>query len=86
MVRETLRNLRRNLTLTLASILTVAVSLSLLGIALLLQRGVSNATDRWQDGVEFIVFLEPEITDGQLGLVQEEIERSAAIDLSLIHI
>ena len=80
MVRETLRNLRRNLTLTLASILTVAVSLSLLGIALLLQRGVSNATDRWQDGVEFIVFLEPEITDGQLGLVQEEIERSAAID------
>ena len=80
MVRETLRNLRRNLTLTLASILTVAVSLSLLGIALLLQRGVSNATDRWQDGVEFIVFLEPEITDSQLGLVQEEIERSAAID------
>tara|TARA_B100000945_G_scaffold36045_1_gene24405 strand:- start:5948 stop:6739 length:792 start_codon:yes stop_codon:yes gene_type:complete len=51
-----------------------------LGIALLLQRGVSNATDRWQDGVEFIVFLEPEITDSQLGLVQEEIERSAAID------
>tara|TARA_B100000131_G_scaffold316201_1_gene355888 strand:- start:1084 stop:1962 length:879 start_codon:yes stop_codon:yes gene_type:complete len=80
MARETLRNLRRNLTLTLASILTVAVSLSLLGIALLLQRGVSNATDRWQDGVEFIVFLEPEITDNQLGLVQEEIERSAAID------
>jgi len=80
MARETLRNLRRNLTLTLASILTVAVSLSLLGIALLLQRGVSNATDRWQDGVEFIVFLEPEITDNQLGLVQEEIERSAAIE------
>ncbi|MBJ69442.1 MAG: hypothetical protein CL463_06030 [Acidimicrobiaceae bacterium] len=80
MARETLRNLRRNLTLTLASILTVAVSLSLLGIALLLQRGVSNATDRWQDGVEFIVFLEPDITDSQLGLVQEEIERSAAIE------
>ena len=80
MARETLRNLRRNLTLTLASILTVAVSLSLLGIALLLQRGVSNATDRWQDGVEFIVFLEPEITENQLGLVQDEIERSAAIE------
>ena len=51
-----------------------------MGIALLLQRGVSNATDRWQDGVEFIVFLEPEITDNQLGLVQGEIERSAAIE------
>ena len=32
-IRETGRNLRRNLTLTLASVLTVAVSLSLLGVA-----------------------------------------------------
>ena len=36
-VRETGRNLRRNLTLTLASVLTVAVSLSLLGVALLVR-------------------------------------------------
>jgi cell division transport system permease protein len=80
LARETIRNIRRNLTLTLASVLTVAVSLSLLGIALLLQRGVSNATERWQDGVEFIVFLEPEITSSQLGLVQGEIDRSGAIE------
>ena len=37
-VRETATNLRRNITLTLASILTVAVSLSLVGAALLLAR------------------------------------------------
>lgn len=80
LARETIRNIRRNLTLTLASVLTVAVSLSLLGIALLLQRGVSNATERWQDGVEFIVFLEPEISSSQLGLVQNEIDRSGAIE------
>jgi cell division transport system permease protein len=80
LARETIRNIRRNLTLTLASVLTVAVSLSLLGIALLLQRGVSNATERWQDGVEFIVFLEPEISSSQLGLVQDEIDRSGAIE------
>jgi cell division transport system permease protein len=64
-VRETGRNLRRNLTLTVASILTVAVSLSLLGVALLLQKGVANATDRWEDGVEFIIFLQPEISPAQ---------------------
>lgn len=64
-IRETGRNLRRNLTLTVASVLTVAVSLSLLGVALLLQKGVANATDRWEDGVEFIIFLQPEISDAQ---------------------
>ncbi len=64
-IRETGRNLRRNLTLTLASVLTVAVSLSLLGVALLLQKGVANATDRWEDGVEFIIFLQPERSDAQ---------------------
>ena len=69
-VRETGRNLRRNLTLTVASVLTVAVSLSLLGVALLLQKGVANATDRWEDGVEFIIFLQPERSDAQ----QERVE------------
>jgi cell division transport system permease protein len=69
-LRETARNLRRNLTLTLASVLTVAVSLSLLGVALLLQRGVENATDRWEDGVEFIIFLQPEISETQLARIE----------------
>ncbi|MGI9623108.1 MAG: cell division protein FtsX [Acidimicrobiales bacterium] len=70
-VRETGRNLRRNLTLTVASVLTVAVSLSLLGVALLLQKGVANATDRWEDGVEFIIFLQPDISSAQQDRVQE---------------
>ncbi len=69
-IRETGRNLRRNFTLTVASVLTVAVSLSLLGVALLLQKGVANATDRWADGVEFIIFLQPEISDAQLDRIQ----------------
>ncbi len=69
-VRETGRNLRRNLTLTVASVLTVAVSLSLLGVALLLQKGVANATDRWEDGVEFIIFLQPDRSDSQENRIQ----------------
>ena len=47
--RETGTNLRRNVTLALASVITVAVSLSLVGLALLVQRGVDQATQRWQD-------------------------------------
>jgi len=78
-IRETGRNLRRNLTLTLASVLTVAVSLSLLGVALLLQRGVANATDRWEDGVEFIIFLQPEITQAQLDLIEDDLDQNAGV-------
>ena len=54
--RETWASLRRNLTLTIAALLTIAVSLTLLGIWLLAQRAVANTTQRWKGGVEFIVF------------------------------
>ena len=49
-VRETGSNLVRNVTLTLASILTVVVSLTLFGSALLLQQGSGPAAgNRRQD-------------------------------------
>lgn len=79
-VRETGRNLRRNLTLTVASVLTIAVSLSLLGVALLVQKGVSNLTQRWADGVEFIVFLDPDIPDAQLELIRSDLDRHPEVD------
>ena len=55
--RETLINLRRNLLLSTASVLTVAVSLSMVGAVLFLRFGVDNATARWKNGVEFEIFL-----------------------------
>lgn len=80
LIKETARNVRRNLTLTLASVLTVAVSLSLLGVALLLQKGVSNATDRWEDGVEFIIWIQPEISEDQKGLIETDLKNSSGIE------
>ena len=77
--RETGRNLRRNLTLTLASVLTVAVSLSLLGVALLLQKGVNNATDRWENGVEFIIWVQPDISEHQRNLLETDLNNSTGI-------
>ena len=58
-VRETATNLTRNVTLTLASILTVVVSLTLFGSAFMLNQGVNNANDRFKGGIEFIVYLNP---------------------------
>src|SRR5215211_5890492 len=72
-LRETAASLRRNLTLTLASLLTVVVSLALLGSALLLQRAVDNLLRRWEGGVEFIVFMNPEASSDQITAVQRDL-------------
>jgi cell division transport system permease protein len=57
--REAATNLWRNRLMTVAAILTVAVSLALVGSSLLLKQGASKATVRWQDGVSTIVFVKP---------------------------
>jgi len=60
--RETGSNLWRNISLTIASMLTVAVSLSLFGGAQIIYHGIGNATARWKGGIEFIVFMNPQAT------------------------
>jgi cell division transport system permease protein len=57
--RETATNLWRNRLMTVAAVLTVAVSLSLVGVSLLLRQGVAQATTQWQHGVDVLVFLDP---------------------------
>ncbi len=64
-LRETGTNLKRNFTLTIASMLTVSVSLALFGGSLLIRQGVENATVRWKGNVQFIVFLNPDVQTGQ---------------------
>jgi cell division transport system permease protein len=71
--RETASNLRRNLLLTIASMLTVAVSLSMVGVALLLRYGVDNATKRWKNGVEFEIFLNLDVTPEQQARIEREL-------------
>ena len=72
--RETATNLLRNVTLTLASVLTVVVSLTLFGSALLLRQGVENANDRFKGGIEFIVYLQPQISQDQKDSVQRDLD------------
>lgn len=71
--RETLQNLRRNLLLTTASMLTVAVSLSFVGGALLFRSGVDNATKSWEEGVEFEIFMEVDASPEQQAGVEREL-------------
>ena len=55
--RETVASFRRNLTLTVAAIITSAVSLLIFGLTLLIQQGFDNLLQRWEGGVEMIVFV-----------------------------
>jgi cell division transport system permease protein len=74
-VRETAGNLRRNLLMTAAAVLTVAVSLSLVGGALLLKQGVSKASLQWRGGVELSVFMLPDATPEQSEAVERELSQ-----------
>jgi cell division transport system permease protein len=78
-VRETAGNLRRNLLMTTAAILTVAVSLSLVGGALLLKQGVSKATLQWRGGVELNIFLNPDVAQTQRDGIQAQLESDPAV-------
>ncbi len=78
-VKETATNLSRNITLTLATIVTVAISLALVGAALLLSRGVENATARWKGDVEFIVYMKPDAAQAQIDAVQSDLDESPQI-------
>ncbi|WP_419926319.1 cell division protein FtsX [Candidatus Poriferisocius sp.] len=78
-LRETAGNFRRNITLTLATIITVTISLTLLGAALLFGDAADNATVRWKDGVEFIVFMEPDISPELESDVRRQLEDSPEV-------
>jgi cell division transport system permease protein len=73
-IRETVANLTRNLTLTIASLLTVVVSLSFVGFAFLIQDAVSNQLFEWKDGVEVSIFMNPDATPDQIDGVRRALD------------
>jgi cell division transport system permease protein len=72
-VREMWASLSRNLTLTVAAIITSAVSLLLFGLALLLQHAFDNQLQQWSGGVEMIVYMNNGASADQIALVQKSL-------------
>jgi cell division transport system permease protein len=79
LVRETGNNLWRNISLTVAAVLTVAVCLTMLGVSLLIGYGADSLTTQWKGGIEFIVFMRPEASPDEDGAIRRAIEESPAI-------
>ncbi|MCP3990410.1 MAG: hypothetical protein GY724_15135 [Actinomycetia bacterium] len=80
LAKETGNNLLRNPTLTVATVLTVAVSLALLGSALLIRQGVEGFNSRFQDGVEFIVWMNADAAPENVETVRFFLESSQTIE------
>jgi cell division transport system permease protein len=60
--------------MTIAAILTVAVSLSLVGAALLLKQSAAQATSQWQQGTRVTVWMQPTASSGEITNVQTQLK------------
>ena len=78
-LRESAANLTRNITLTIASILTVFVSLAILGTTVIVRQGASNMTAQWEGGIEFMVYVEADATPAQIEQLKDHLEQNPLV-------
>ncbi|MDI2030025.1 permease-like cell division protein FtsX [Saccharopolyspora sp. TS4A08] len=68
---EVVNGLRRNVTMTIAMILTTAISVGLLGGGLLVVRLIDKMQDTYQDRVEVVVFMTDDVSANDTDCSQE---------------
>jgi cell division transport system permease protein len=73
------RGLRRNILMTLATVVTVTVSLALLGAALLMQAQVDKAQRLLYGEVEVSIFLQDDITQQQQAQLESDLAASPVV-------
>jgi cell division transport system permease protein len=78
--RETASNLWRNRLMTIAAVLTVAVSLSLVGAALLLRQGASHASASWERQTEVTVWMSPNATKSEVQAVGAQLAQLSLVE------
>src|SRR3954469_17879500 len=81
---EVATGLRRNLTMTVAMILTTAISLGLMGTGLLIAHMISEMKDIYYDKVQVSIFLADDITDEQRAAIEKQLDGSNEVK-SFLH-
>jgi cell division transport system permease protein len=84
-VKETLSNLWRNRMMTIAAVLTVAVSLSLVGSALLLKQSAAQASSSWQQGTRVSVWMQPNASTGEISNIRTELANLPLVKKCVFH-
>jgi cell division transport system permease protein len=72
--RETLISLRRNLMMTFAGIITVAVSLFLFGGFVLVRTVVDHGTNKWKHGVELEIFMKTDASPQDVAALRTSLD------------
>jgi cell division transport system permease protein len=78
-LRETTGNLRRNLVMTIAAIVTMAVSLAALGGVLIMRQAISKASLQWRGGVELAIFLDPHVTAQESSAIGHQLSQTPGV-------
>lgn len=78
-VRETAGNLRRNLVMTLAAIITMMVSLAAFGSVLIMRQAINKASVQWKGGVELAIFLQPGIAQNESSAIGHELNTAPGV-------
>ena len=76
---EVATGLRRNLTMTVAMILTTAISLGLMGTGLLIAGMISDMKEIYYDKVQVSIFLADDVTEEQRADIQSRLEGSPEV-------
>ena len=76
---EVATGLRRNLTMTVAMILTTAISLGLMGTGILIAGMISHMKEIYYDKVQVSIFLADDVTDEQRAAIETELKDSAEV-------
>jgi len=78
-VRETLISLRRNLLMTIAGIITVAISLFLFGGILLVSATVDHGTQQWKHGIELEIFMKVGTPRAQVDAIESQLKANPQV-------
>lgn len=73
-IRETIASFRRNITLSVAAVITSAVSLLLVGATFLIQRAFDNLLVQWRGDVGMIVFVRPDVAPDALTFIEQNLK------------
>ena len=82
-LRETWASFRRNMTLTIAAIITSAVALLIFGLTSFVQKGFDNLVSAWEGGVEVIVWVNPQEAEDETSNEQAIADARAIIEDNL---
>src|SRR5215469_3356376 len=80
-VRETGGNLARNIVMTVAAVVTMAVSLTALGGVLIMRQAVNKATVQWQGGVQVAIFMEPSASTQEVTAIRHELDGMVPVEV-----